>query len=136
MEIKQDGKLYAVLYQADLKNEMVNDKTVWIGQSDQPLQASCMYYNNNKVFKTHRHILNPRLINRTQEAFIVIKGLLRVDIYLDKETLLGSLVASQGDIITVYSGFHKISILEDKTIAYEIKCGQFTTISDDKEFLE
>lgn len=127
----------------------IPDSTSWYGKETEPLQGSVMYYPHGKTFRTHKHIMNPRLINRTQEVFIVIEGELTVDIYEEglndiggeiKEikgkfySKLGSLTAKAGESIFVWAGFHKITL---KGIAYEIKAGQFNgVISDDKEFLD
>ena len=113
----------------------IPDSTSWYGKETEPLQGSVMYYPNGKTFRTHKHIMNPRLINRTQEVFIVIVGELTVDIFHEtSHELLGSLTAKVGESIFVWAGFHKITL---KGIAYEIKSGQFNgVISDDKEFLD
>ena len=105
-----------------------------------------MIYPEGKEFRTHKHILNPRIINRTQEVFIVIKGELTVDIYeatkINHDSpiyegpyeLLGSLTAKQGEAIFVWAGYHRITL---KGMAYEIKSGQFNgIISEDKEFID
>jgi hypothetical protein len=169
-------KLYAIL--SPISDAVKESNTEWFGENTQPLQASRMFYNAGKTFKTHKHKPNPRIINRTQEAFIVIKGSIKIDI-LEKNynsdhikssfeelqrgiargchdggysivcqqgqfynppsnvATLGSLTAKAGDIILIYDGFHKLSILEDNTICYEVKAGQFVVpLSEEKEFLE
>lgn len=139
--IAVDDVIYAQLIRhKDYVN--VHNKTEWFGNQSNPLQGSLMCYGAHKVFKAHRHILNPRIINKTQECFVVIKGLLSVTILIrDKKQAnsfinLGTLVAEAGDAIFVWGGFHEVKILEDGTMAYEIKAGQFNgVISDDKEFL-
>ena len=40
-----------------------------------------------------------------------------------------------GDIILLYRGYHKLAVLEDDTVLFEIKNGEFTTRSEDKEFI-
>lgn len=135
-------------------NEIDKDNnTEWFGKESEPLQGSRMSYNAGKTFKTHKHKLNPRIINRTQEAFVVIRGKIQIDVFesyddylyvchapftksIKKGRLLGSLVAEAGDIIFVWGEFHKISILEDNTVCYELKAGQFTSVEEDKEFLD
>lgn len=155
-EIKYSEKVYALLAPVSEVGEL--GKTEWFGETWQSLQASRMHY-DKKSFKTHKHKINPRTIPKTQEAFVVIRGRVRVTIY-EKAAIptiswsdsafnancvyssatstvinLGVLEAGPGDIILVWDGFHEIEVIEDDTIAYEIKAGQFTCISDDKEFL-
>lgn len=155
MKIEHDGLIYAELVQFDYYKNLPVTGTSWFGKETEPLQGSVMKYDKDKVFRTHRHKLNPRIINYTQEAFIVITGKLKVEIFesviepvqklsddglffykTNQETTgkLGQLIAESGDIIFVWRGFHKISILEDKTVAYEIKAGSFTSVQQDKEF--
>lgn len=126
--IEVGDKLYALATDANDENKI--DSTEWYGKQYEPLQGSRMHY-NKKSFKNHKHKLNPRIIPRTQECFVVIRGEIQVDMYND-ETYLGTLTARAGEVIFVWDGFHKLSIVEDDTLCYEIKCGQFTTVQDDK----
>jgi hypothetical protein len=139
--IQIKDKLVAALYPI---NEITkSNATIWFGTPNESLQGSRMYYDKGKTFKTHKHILNPRIINRTQESFVVIRGKIQIDIYLNKDGILGkeiehigSLVAGAGDAIFVWGEYHKLSILEDDTVCYEIKAGSFTCVEDDKEFID
>lgn len=140
MKIEYNGRIYAELVEFDSYKNLSVTGTSWFGKETEPLQGSVMNYDKGKTFKTHKHKLNPRIINYTQEAFIVIQGSLQVDIFeepsfpQDPMVNCGTLIAKAGDIIFVWRGFHKISILEDKTVAYEIKAGSFTSVQEDKEF--
>lgn len=132
LTIEHNNEVYALL--APLSELQESGKTEWFGKETSPLQGSRMHYDKGKTFRTHEHKLNPRIINYTQEAFVVIKGKLQIDIFT-KEKSLGTLTASAGDVIFVWKGYHKLSILEDNTVCYEIKAGQFTSVMEDKEFL-
>jgi mannose-6-phosphate isomerase-like protein (cupin superfamily) len=136
MKIEENSIVYAKLYKPFEGNQALIERTDWLGKDTESLQASVMRYNKGKVFKTHQHKMNPRCLNYTQEAFIVIKGSLQVDIYKDKNLKLGTLIANAGDIICVWRGYHRISILENDTVAYELKAGAFTSVELDKEFLD
>lgn len=154
MKIEVDGFLYAQLVKPV---EHKSGATAWFGKEISPLQGSVMKYDAGKAFRTHIHVMNPRLINKTQEVFIVISGKVKVtisvpkcptsmgeatpvrneDIHGKEYYVLGSLEASPGEAIFVWGGYHKIEITENNTVAYEIKAGQFNGIvSDDKEFLD
>lgn len=143
MKIEDNGILYA--QHISLKNDLQQlGKTQWIGKESFSLQGSIMYYDANKSFVAHSHILNPRLINKTQECFIIIKGKIKVTISVkipheNNYCLhdLGYLIGEPGDAIFVWNGFHQIDILENDTIAYEIKAGQFNgVVSEDKEIAD
>ena len=122
-------EVYAILASIDETKE----GSEWFGNQIESLQASRMKYPVGKSFRVHYHILNPRTIKRTQEAFIVISGRLAVDVYDNKAKFLGTIEAKAGEAILVYRGGHGVRILED-TVAYEIKAGQFSYVSEDKEF--
>lgn len=149
-KIEVDGFLYA----QHVRPQDCGPGTQWFGKDISPLQGSVMKYGAGKAFRTHIHIMNPRLINKTQECFIVVSGKLKVTISVPKcpksispphqedqhgkeYYTLGALEAGPGESIFVWGGFHKIETLEDNTVAYEIKAGQFNgVVSDDKEFLD
>ena len=129
-DIRIGEEVYALL--SPLKD--LKEGTEWFGEKIESLQASRMSYPTGKSFRVHYHIMNPRTIKRTQEAFIVISGRIAVDVY-NKADLLGTLEGEAGDIILVYRGGHGVRILED-AVVYEVKAGQYTSVSEDKEFLD
>ena len=129
MEIKKGNEVYALKAGSDLKSG-----SEWFGEPFEPLQAQRMNYPAGKEFKVHRHIMNPRIIKITQEAFVVITGKLQVDIYDDSKSYLGSLSAGPGEVILVYRGYHAVKVMED-FVGYEIKAGSYSYVSEDKEFL-
>lgn len=126
-KIEVNGETWAVLVSA----KEIKAGTEWISEPHEPLQASRMNYKAGSEFKIHKHILNPRIIKNTQEAFVVIKGKVEVGIYDDNCLLVGRLVAWEGEAIIVYRGGHGVRILED-ALLYELKAGQYTTRSEDK----
>jgi hypothetical protein len=128
--ITVNDEVYAILASA----EEVKEGTEWFGGQIESLQASRMKYVAGKAFRTHHHILNPRTIKRTQESFIVISGRLAVDVYGNDALFLGTLEAGPGEAIFVYRGGHGVRIVED-AVAYEVKAGAFTLVSEDKVFL-
>ena len=147
--IEVKDKLYALV--TDAKELPKLGTSEWYGKSYEQLQGSRMNYPRGKSFKTHKHIMNPRTIKRTQECFVVISGEIQIDIYEkvyikkrlayssdlvqeDSHVLLGTLMAKAGEALFVYDGFHKLSVLED-AVFYEIKSGAYTSVDEDKEFL-
>lgn len=127
-EIKIGEEIYAILTDHPFK-----DGTEWIGSQHESLQASRMSYKPGKEFKAHVHILNPRTIKRTQEAFVVIKGRIAVDVYDKNYVLLGTLEAGPGELVIVYRGGHGVRVLED-FVGYELKAGSYSYVSEDKTF--
>lgn len=128
-------------------------KSHWFGKQTDNLQGSLMCY-DKKDFAIHKHRLNPRLINYSQEAFIVVQGEVQIDIYEDfqdengearygykvvedtngkKYIRLGTLTAKEKDIIIVWKGYHAVKFTADNTLAYELKAGSFGGIvAEDK----
>ena len=124
-------EIYAIQVTAD----DIKDGSEWFGNSIESLQAQRMKYPVGKSFRVHHHILNPRTIKRTQEAFIVISGRIAVDVYDNSNRLnmIGTLEAGPGEAIFVYRGGHGVRVLED-FVGFEVKAGQYSYVSEDKEF--
>jgi hypothetical protein len=124
-------EVYAILVPTNNPQE----GTEWFGSQHESLQVSRMKYPAGKSFRTHWHILNPRTIKRTQEAFVVVRGRIAVDVYDNGRVpkMIGTLEAGPGEAVFVYRGGHGVRVLED-FIGYELKCGSFSYVSEDKEF--
>ena len=122
-------EVYALL----APKEDIKEGSEWFGSQIESLQASRMKYKAGKSFRVHHHILNPRTIKRTQECFIVIEGKIAVDIYNNEAQFVGTLEAGPGEAIFVYRGGHGVRMIED-SVVYEVKSGQWTTVSEDKEY--
>lgn len=122
-------EVYAIL----VSQKSEKKGTTWIGEPYESLQGSIMKYGGGKGFRLHRHILNPRMIQRTQEAFVVISGKIAVIMHDKNFKPIGTLEASAGDAIFIYRGGHEVRIIKD-AVLYEIKAGAYTYVSDDKEF--
>lgn len=129
-KIYVNDELYALLVEAG----ETKDGSEWFGGQIESIQASRMKYKAGKSFRIHHHILNPRTIKRTQEAFVVISGKIAVDIYDSKALFLGTLEAAPGEMILIYRGGHGVRVLED-FVGYEVKAGSFSYVSEDKIFL-
>lgn len=128
MKVLVNGEVYAIR----VDGEPV-DGSEWFGDQIESLQAQRMKYPKGKDFRVHYHMLNPRTVKRTQEAFVVISGRIAVDIYDRKVGCVGTLEAGPGEAILVYRGGHGVRVLED-CVVYETKAGQFTPMSEEKEF--
>lgn len=156
-KIELDEIVYALCFSPKDINTS-EKKTTWLAKQTDSLQASLMCY-DKKHFAIHKHKLNPRLINYSQEAFIVLQGEVQIDIYekfidedglngifgykpvLDtfgrKYVLLGTLTAKEKDIIIVWKGYHAVKFMTENTLAYELKAGSFNgIISEDKHIIK
>lgn len=135
IKIEKDGKLYAISVSFNfIHNE---EGTQWLGDPNEPLQASRMQYNSGKIFKKHIHLLRPRQHDYTQEAFAVMKGCVWAEICDEDGKLISSAFMRSGDFLIIYRGSHRFKVMQDDTVFFEIKnSGPFTSAEEDKVFLE
>lgn len=151
-EIKLNDVIYACCFSPSDIN-ISEKKSYWFGRQTDNLQGSLMCY-DKKDFAIHKHRLNPRLINYSQEAFVILQGEVQVDMYEDfkdendeprngfivvedingkKYIYLGTLLAKEKDIIIVWKGYHAVKFIQDNTLAYELKAGSFGgVVAEDK----
>lgn len=86
-----------------------------------------------KQIARHVHTLFPREVKYTQETLVIVKGLLRVDLYDSHKRLRDSFVLGAGDVILLVSGGHGFSILED-CLMIEVKQGPYNPDQDKERF--
>lgn len=117
-------------------NTIYKENSKWYGDKIEPVQASRMCYNKDKKFAAHKHILRPRAHDFTQECFIVIKGGIEIKILTPENELIDCIIATAGDIVILYRGYHSLFVLQDNSVFYEVKnSGPFTEPKDDKVYL-
>ena len=127
--IEVDGEVYALKVGRTAK-----EGSEWFGDKHESLQAQRFSSPQGKEFRPHFHIINPRTIKRTQEAFIVISGRLAVTMFNMDGVGIGELEAGPGEAVFVYRGGHGVRVIDD-CVAYEVKAGSFTYVSEDKGFI-
>lgn len=77
----------------------------------------------------HKHTLQPREVNVTNEVLFVKSGRVRVDLYNSHSDYVSSRVLAAGDIILLISGGHGFEMLE-ATEMIEVKQGPFVGAED------
>jgi hypothetical protein len=124
-----NNALIALVIRQDAKVSGIN----FITPAENELQVGLMTRSENSPVLPHKHNLNVREIQRTQEVLIIRSGMALVTVwggYLQPEY---KITLSRGDMIMFLDGAHKIDFLETTEIL-EIKQGPF--ISDlDKTYL-
>ena len=128
-EIKLNDKVYAIF--GDTNG--VDGGTTFIGSPSEMLQFSVLRYKFGKVFQNHVHKQRSRNIERTQESWIVMKGVVRVFIFDENKKLIHEKIMLAGQYVICYRGGHGYEILEDDTIVIENKLGDFIGVEEDKE---
>lgn len=99
-----------------------------------PLQAAVMRHAAGHIIHPHRHLHRTRVIDNTQEVIIVMRGRIRVDLYLSNGKLETSRELAQGDMIILHNGGHGFVMLEDSEL-YEVKQGPYLGHANDKAYL-
>jgi len=89
------------------------------------LQASCSLLNKNKKIQSHKHKSNQRIINITQEAWLIFKGSIKAKFFDIDDSFLREIILKTGDCAVLFNGGHSFTTLETDTIIYEFKNGPY-----------
>ena len=95
-------------------------------------QIACMGHDRGHSIVPHYHNKIERTVDYTCETLIIKKGVLRVNLYDEKE-LIHSFNILEGDILTLYSGGHGFEAIEDIEMV-EIKQGPYVGEADKTRF--
>jgi len=96
-------------------------------------QFGYMKHQKNYLIKPHLHNKRESKIFSTSEVIILLKGVLRVDFYDNKEKYLFSKKVYANDIIMLVNGAHGFKVIKDIEII-EVKQGPYSLIKDKKKF--
>ena len=116
------------------KKENINSERCDLTPENEFLQVSSMKLNKKK-FRAHKHIENIRVSNITQEAWVVIKGTIKVILYDLDDTIIHEDILNEGDCSMTFRGGHNYECLEDESLAYEFKLGPYKGVHNDKVLL-
>lgn len=100
---------------------------------DEILQVSALSLAKGKVVKSHMHKPIPRSTIGTQEAWIVISGTIRAEIFDTNKDKISENILMSGDCVVLYRGGHSMQVLEDDTVIYEIKNGPYLGTENDSQ---
>ncbi|MAF80292.1 hypothetical protein CL629_04425 [bacterium] len=116
--ITEKGKVIALVFDNNLEKD-----TVPLTPEELPLQVIGLNYPKGKVWPLHIHEPKKRVTEYGLEAFFILQGKARIQIFKDeKETASFELKSSEG--VMVLDGAIKIEVLEDLK-ALEFKNGPF-----------
>lgn len=128
-EIALDGNIYAIF--GDTND--IGYGTTFFGSPEERLQFSALRYKKGKVLQDHIHKHRSRIVERTQESWVVLRGKAKVRIFAETKILLHEQIIKAGQFFISYRGGHGYEILEDETIVIENKLGDFIGVEADKE---
>jgi len=100
------------------------------------IQAGTWWYHKGKDLRSHKHIINKRIAERTQEVIVVLSGRVRVDLYDENRKIFHQEELVTGDIGVILKEGHGYHIMEDNTRVIEVKNGPFVSVEKDKIFLD
>ena len=126
-KIFNQKKLYALI----VRNSYKKKKGVsFFTDKNATQQFGYMNHKKDYIILPHRHNKRQSKILLTTEVIIILKGILRVDFYNNKEKYLFSKKLYANDLIMLSSGGHGFKILQDIEMI-EVKQGPYF-LSEDK----
>ena len=129
-KIQNQKKLYALIVRSRYrKKKGINFFT----DKNATQQFGYMNHKKDHIILPHRHNKRQSKILLTTEVIIILKGMLRVDFYSDKEKYLFSKRLYSNDIIMLSSGGHGFKVLKD-TQMIEVKQGPYSLSMDKVKF--
>ena len=129
-QVKNKKKLYALIVRSKYrKKKGVNFFT----NKNATQQFGYMNHKKEHLILPHRHNKRQSKILLTTEVIIILKGMLRVDFYDNKEKYLFSKKLYSNDIIMLSSGGHGFKVLKD-TQMIEVKQGPYSLSMDKVKF--
>lgn len=84
--------------------------------------------------RPHKHNLNKRMVQKTQEVLFIKSGMIEVSFYSDERKLVAKRQLRKGDVIMLCEGGHGIDFLVESEVI-EVKQGPYNE-EIDKEFLD
>jgi cupin fold WbuC family metalloprotein len=123
--------LYAIVRLSD-----IGDYRLDMSPDEEFLQLSARSLRIGTIVPAHRHLTVDRVTNITQEAWLVFKGKIEGTFYDLDNKLIETVILTDGDCVILFRGGHKLSVLEENTIFYELKTGPYYGKIADKEPIE
>lgn len=101
------------------------------------LQAALIRINEGDTFRPHKHIEHDIGFDymTTQEGWIVLSGMIRVDLYDIDDKLLYQELLTSGSAVFTLKGGHTFTAFDDYTLAIEVKSGPYYGQEKDKVFI-
>ena len=123
--LDNNGALLAIVTRSASYGEGVH----FVTPNDLQQQVAVMKRSTGDVIPAHRHLPVPRSLRGTQEVLIILRGALQADIYDSEANLITSVILKSGDVITLVSGGHGFSVLEEAEFI-EVKQGPYVPGKD------
>jgi len=116
-----------------ISNEKISDYRDDLSPDHEFLQVSARNLKLGIKIKPHKHNIQTRETDLTQEAWVILSGKLRANIYDLDDSFLTELILGSGDCIVLFRGGHSLEVIEDNTKFYEFKNGPYNGVEADKQ---
>ena len=129
--IEYQGIRYAEIIRADTQVE----HTTFFSPPESSFQFGLLAHPSGFVEPAHYHKSFTRQINDLQQMFVVQRGVVAVQLYMDDGGFLQEVVLHPGDAIVLIHGVHAIRVIEDMQ-CISVKQGPFLGTEHDKILVE
>lgn len=130
-KISPNKLLYAII-----PVKSISDYRMDVSPSEEFLQLSARILEDGTTVAAHKHLPIERVTHITQEAWIVISGAIKGTFYDLDDVELEQVILRDGDAAILFRGGHKLEVLNQATIFYELKTGPYHGKIADKEFIK
>lgn len=124
------------LYVKKIAMEPAFSRTDFV-EPNQRLQAAVISIPANFEFRAHRHIDKSEVIplRAAQESWVVVEGSVEVDYYDVDDSLIESVILSEGEISVTLKGGHNYRTNKESALVFEFKSGPYLGLERDKVFI-
>lgn len=122
------GNIMAIVIPAEYKTNGIN----FVTDNSAYQQIAVMVHPKDHIILPHYHNCVPRTIDYTSETLVIRDGILNVKLYENQKEIY-SFDLSKGDIITLLSGGHGFTVVENVDMV-EIKQGPYVGDKDKTRF--
>lgn len=126
--LDSNGNIMAIVIPSDFKTDGIN----FVTDNSAYQQIAVMVHPKDHIILPHYHNLVPRTIDYTSETLVIRDGILNVKLYENQKEIY-SFDLSKGDIITLLSGGHGFTVVENVDMV-EIKQGPYVGDKDKTRF--
>ena len=129
-QIKYKKKLFAIIVRGKYRNK----KGITFFTPDHTTQQfGYMKHKKGYAIKPHKHNKRITRILSTTEVILILKGMIRVDFFSQKEKYLFCKILKEKDIILLVHGGHGFKIIKDAEML-EVKQGPYSISKDKVKF--
>jgi hypothetical protein len=118
------------------RKEAITSARTNLSKDDAFLQGACKKLSVLDTFKPHYHLEQDRKSGITQEAWVILEGSIRINVWDLNHEFLTSSVLDAGDCSITFMGGHSMEVLEEGTLLLEFKNGPYMGQQADKNWIK